>query len=318
MAATSFTAESSTAPVRMADGQALNVDDIGGLSMLQISIVVSLEMVRLLITSADTELAEGARACGLRAWDLFRQTGHLLASYSQTAKRVGRTLPELLASAEQQAAPASFGHIRGLVRDMDREAEGVQQAYVSLGHDAQDLLWRAAAAGGSLEDLLQLRKTMSEEGASKVLAFLLAPVQDNHNAADASNAAADPSAAAAESSQLSVAELCTILAQRAALAAGTGEEAQVSVISALRRVDDSVIGCQAFWEDMRSAIRRLALMGEHLDILAPGAARNEKLRERYEARLHDYSEVWASLLLRTASSERGAPPISPRSAAAGM
>lgn len=326
MTATSFTAESFAAPVP-------NADDLGGLSMLQVSIVVSLEVARLLTASADTELAEGASACGFRAWSLFRDTGRLLASYARAAKRVGRMLSELLADADHPA-PAVLSHIKDLLRDMDREAEGVQREYVSLGHDARNLFWQAATKTQEItlgdgrtqllgpdprhfQDMLQLRKAMPEGDTSKVLAFLLAPT---HSTTSVSNAAADPSAAAmaAETSQPNAAELCALIAQRAASAAGAGEEARAHVISELRQVDDSLISCQAFWEDMRLTLRSLALTEEHLELMAPSAARNDKLRERYEARLGDYSKAWSSLLKRTASAELSTPPISPRSAGAGM
>jgi len=327
MAATSFTTESFAAPLS-------STNDLGGLSMLQVSIVVSLEVARLLVASTDPELAEGASACGFLAWSLFRDTGRLLASYARAAKHVGHMLSELLADAEQPAAEVLI-YVRNLLQDMDREAEAVQRAYASLGDDARNLLWRAAAKTHEItlgdcrpqslgpnprhfQDMLQLRKSLPEGETSKVLAFLLTP---SHCTASVPNAAADPSAAAvaAEISQHNAAELCALIAQRAASAVVAGDEAgRADVISELRRVDDSLISCQAFWEDMRLTLRQLALTEEHLELLASSAARSGKLRERYEARLRDYSAVWNSLLERTEIAEHSTPPISSRSAGSGI
>jgi len=119
---------------------------LGGLSELQISMVVSLEIVRLLTGPADAELADAARSYCLQAWDLVRRAGQVVARYAQVARRVGqRLLPDLRVAvecSEHSSASRLIRQVRGLVSEMEREGRDMQHKYAGLERDMRDLIWR--------------------------------------------------------------------------------------------------------------------------------------------------------------------------------
>lgn len=63
----------------------------------------------------------------------------------------------------------------------------------------------------------------------------------------------------------------------------------------LKRVDEILQGCSAFWANMDGTVEKLAQMKEHTECLVNFAASSKALRERFEQRLVEYSSFWASL-----------------------
>jgi len=63
----------------------------------------------------------------------------------------------------------------------------------------------------------------------------------------------------------------------------------------LKRVDGILQGCSAFWTNMDGTVQTLAQMKDHTESLVKFAASSPRLRERFEQRLEEYTNFWASL-----------------------
>jgi len=63
----------------------------------------------------------------------------------------------------------------------------------------------------------------------------------------------------------------------------------------LKRVDQILNGCSAFWSNMDGTVQRLAQMKEHTENLINYASTSPRLRVRFEQRLTEYMSFWASL-----------------------
>jgi len=63
----------------------------------------------------------------------------------------------------------------------------------------------------------------------------------------------------------------------------------------LRRVDTILEGCSSFWANMGGTVDKLAHMKEHAEALVNYASKNPRLRERFQTRLVEYTDFWASL-----------------------
>merc|ERR1719277_2160940 len=63
----------------------------------------------------------------------------------------------------------------------------------------------------------------------------------------------------------------------------------------LKRVDEILEGCSAFWANMDGTVQKLAHMKEHTECLVSFAANSKTLRERFDQRLQEYMSFWASL-----------------------
>jgi len=63
----------------------------------------------------------------------------------------------------------------------------------------------------------------------------------------------------------------------------------------LKRVDEILQGCSAFWANLDSTVQKLAQMKEHTECLVNFAGNSQKLRERFEQRLMEYGSFWSSL-----------------------
>merc|ERR1711879_781425 len=63
----------------------------------------------------------------------------------------------------------------------------------------------------------------------------------------------------------------------------------------LKRVDEILQGCSAFWQNMDGTVQKLAQMKEHTECLVNFAANSARLRERFEQRLDEYTNFWSSL-----------------------
>jgi len=75
-------------------------------------------------------------------------------------------------------------------------------------------------------------------------------------------------------------------------------ESSVALLRALRelrRVGSILQGCSLFWTNMDGTVSKLAQMKEHTEALVKFAGSNDRLRERFEVRLQEYSGFWASL-----------------------
>jgi len=85
-------------------------------------------------------------------------------------------------------------------------------------------------------------------------------------------------------------------------AASSGAEAMgqssASLLRALRelkRVDEILQGCSAFWSNMDGTVQKLAQMKEHTEVLVNYANSSKPLRDRFEQRLTEYTQFWLSL-----------------------
>merc|ERR1719277_2436117 len=63
----------------------------------------------------------------------------------------------------------------------------------------------------------------------------------------------------------------------------------------LKRVDEILEGCSAFWANMDGTVQKLAQMKDHTERLVNYAANSKPLRGRFEQRLGEYTEFWHSL-----------------------
>eukprot|EP00435_Cladocopium_sp_Y103_P036654 s408_g9.t1 len=63
----------------------------------------------------------------------------------------------------------------------------------------------------------------------------------------------------------------------------------------LKRVDEILQGCSAFWSNMDGTVQKLAQMKEHTECLVNFANSSKPLRERFEQRLGEYTSFWSSL-----------------------
>lgn len=71
--------------------------------------------------------------------------------------------------------------------------------------------------------------------------------------------------------------------------------ALLRALTELRRVDEILRRCTAFWENMEGTVQQLSQMKEHTQQLVMYTAKNSRLKERFEQRLEEYSRFWASL-----------------------
>jgi hypothetical protein len=81
-------------------------------------------------------------------------------------------------------------------------------------------------------------------------------------------------------------------------AAETMSSSSAALLRALRelkRVDEILLGCSAFWANMDGTVQKLAQMKEHTECLVKFAANSTPLRERFEQRLAEYTSFWSSL-----------------------
>lgn len=63
----------------------------------------------------------------------------------------------------------------------------------------------------------------------------------------------------------------------------------------LKRVDEILQGCSAFWSNMDGTVQKLAQMKEHTECLVNFANSSKPLKERFEQRLGEYTTFWTSL-----------------------
>lgn len=87
-------------------------------------------------------------------------------------------------------------------------------------------------------------------------------------------------------------------AQNASSRLGSAAKSSASLLRALRelrRVDTILKGCSSFWDHMGSTVQKLAQMKEHTERLVSYASGSEQLRKRFEQRLVEYTNFWASL-----------------------
>lgn len=75
-------------------------------------------------------------------------------------------------------------------------------------------------------------------------------------------------------------------------------QSSASLLRALRelkRVDEILHGCSAFWANMDGTVQKLAQMKEHTETLVNFAANSKALKARFEQRLGEYTNFWVSL-----------------------
>lgn len=63
----------------------------------------------------------------------------------------------------------------------------------------------------------------------------------------------------------------------------------------LKRVDEILLGCSAFWANMDGTVQKLMQMKEHTECLVEFACKSAALRQRFDQRLGEYTCFWSSL-----------------------
>lgn len=83
--------------------------------------------------------------------------------------------------------------------------------------------------------------------------------------------------------------------QSAAEAVTHSSASLLRALRELKRVDEILEGCSAFWANMDGTVQKLAQMKEHTERLVNFAANSKPLRDRFEQRLGEYTNFWSSL-----------------------
>merc|ERR1712232_605629 len=78
-------------------------------------------------------------------------------------------------------------------------------------------------------------------------------------------------------------------------AAKRSSRALLRALLELKRVDEILRDCTVFWDTMDGTVEKLAQMKEHTECLVSFANSSKPLRERFDKRLQDYTDFWASL-----------------------
>ncbi|CAK0906251.1 unnamed protein product, partial [Prorocentrum cordatum] len=63
----------------------------------------------------------------------------------------------------------------------------------------------------------------------------------------------------------------------------------------LKRVDDILHDCAAFWANMDGTVQKLAQMKEHTERLVGFASNSKALKQRFDQRLAEYEKFWGDL-----------------------
>jgi len=84
-------------------------------------------------------------------------------------------------------------------------------------------------------------------------------------------------------------------AKFAAETATNSSAALIRALRELRRVDTILQGCSAFWANMDSTVQKLEQMKDVTERLVGYASSSQRLRQRFNERLAEYSDFWASL-----------------------
>mmetsp|Transcript_22136 Transcript_22136/g.48404 ORF Transcript_22136/g.48404 Transcript_22136/m.48404 type:complete len:166 (-) Transcript_22136:526-1023(-) len=63
----------------------------------------------------------------------------------------------------------------------------------------------------------------------------------------------------------------------------------------LKRVDQILEGCTAFWSNMDGTVERLQQMKDHTEQLVSVASKSKALKDKFDERLAAYTDFWASL-----------------------
>eukprot|EP00927_Polykrikos_kofoidii_P035487 TRINITY_DN30040_c0_g1_i2.p1 TRINITY_DN30040_c0_g1~~TRINITY_DN30040_c0_g1_i2.p1 ORF type:complete len:945 (+),score=177.49 TRINITY_DN30040_c0_g1_i2:51-2837(+) len=109
-------------------------------------------------------------------------------------------------------------------------------------------------------------------------------------------AAASSDAAAKGSSEVAVVPYVPNQSAQAAAEAMTHSSASLlRALRELKRVDEILQGCSAFWANMDGTVQKLAQMKEHTECLVRFAGNSNPLRERFEQRISEYAGFWSSL-----------------------
>jgi len=85
-------------------------------------------------------------------------------------------------------------------------------------------------------------------------------------------------------------------AEKSAAEAVTQSSASLlRALKELKRVDEILHGCSAFWANMDGTVQKLAQMKEHTETLVNFAANSKALKQRFDQRLGEYTNFWVSL-----------------------
>jgi len=76
---------------------------------------------------------------------------------------------------------------------------------------------------------------------------------------------------------------------------GRSSASLLRALRELKRVDEILHGCSAFWANMDGTVQRLSQMKEHTEALVSFAANSKALKQRFEERLGEYASFWVSL-----------------------
>jgi len=168
--------------------------------------------------------------------------------------------------------------------------------------DVLDLLFMSPGATSSMlpkvesfQAVAPLPRPVNGDGASEIDGAAEVDVEDVESEAmhvDGSFDASDPYNAGSGSAAL----VAYAGGSKSAADAATRSAAiLLRALQELKRVDEILHNCSAFWANMDGTVQKLSQMKEHTELLVKYAASSKPLRERFEQRLTDYTEFWSSL-----------------------
>jgi len=105
----------------------------------------------------------------------------------------------------------------------------------------------------------------------------------------------DPLASGPESVAIVLHEPSSATATATAEAMTQSSMSLIRALRELKRVDEILLGCSAFWANMDGTVQKLAQMKEHTECLVQFAGNSKALRERFDHRLTEYTNFWSSL-----------------------
>lgn len=245
----------------------------GSLAKLHLSIVVSLEVARLLIEPLDAELAEALRAYSLRAWELFRLTGH----YTQRSVSTARGLSQ---------NPSAVTEAHNLVNEL--QGETLEQLYAALGDDVDEVLHQVyrkklrLATPSSELDLTALQEARGATARDVWASRRFDAVLQLHAGSQADLVCFLISG---HEQATSPKDFCEQIAR---------EVPEPVLFQELENAMLALGECRDFWTELRRQVFRLSLSKQHLSRLGQFASSSAALRGAHERRFQEYCADWCS------------------------
>eukprot|EP00931_Biecheleriopsis_adriatica_P107494 TRINITY_DN81838_c0_g1_i1.p1 TRINITY_DN81838_c0_g1~~TRINITY_DN81838_c0_g1_i1.p1 ORF type:complete len:709 (-),score=158.06 TRINITY_DN81838_c0_g1_i1:98-2179(-) len=316
-------AETVVAPLKEAAAQPFNLEE---LQMIQFCMAYSLQCAMKECRQSHPRLADNIGQAELQARKLFEHALKIIGQYAQVARNVTKSvLPDLdlaVQASEPEMGIELLTTVESWVKQMDADVERLQVMCAELERHLLRLV-DAAQQEGVVEsskmqsDALQVGFKSSDSVydangravRQELFQGLKALKHDISKAQD--DAGSVPEAGTAE-----LVDLLFMAPRVAPSAHGTcqplcpsaGDFSKIAgyspgeihpltrALCRLRRVGEIMRECTAFWRHIESTVKELALFKDHTQTLLKYAAKNPKLKARFDQRLAEYSAFWTSLL----------------------